>query len=268
MNNPAPIQDHATEFFSDAEARVVDDTLWWMVGRRYLLRALLAKAQRQLPIHTILEIGCGSGGDLKVLSEFGEVSGNERSSILAARARARNVAKTIYEEDFFDLKVGADFDLYCLFDVLEHIEDDDAFVSRVCAHARSDHRLLLTVPACQFLFSQHDVLLHHYRRYSRGGLRRLLEKHGYEITTSSYFVFFLFPVVLAVRMWSRLKGALGFKESKIKLGRAPRVVNAILTLMLRLEAAIVQVIPFPVGVWVVVLARKRGAAANSQDNAA
>ena len=256
MEDQVEIKDHATEFFHDKEAFEIEDTLWWTVGRRSILASFLKRAEREATIRQILEIGCGSGGDLGLLSKYGAVSGVERSPILARRARARNVAKEIYEKDFFELDLSNYFDLFCLFDVLEHIEDDNAFLKRLSEHAGPGDLLLLSVPACQFLYSQHDALLHHYRRYSRIGVEMLLRNNGYKIIMSSYFVFFLFPIVAVSRMNEKLMSMLGRKQTEVKLGRVPAWINTILTGVLKTEAFISRLVRFPIGVWVIALARK------------
>ena len=118
-NKPTPeIRDHAWEFRTDSEAAEIDDTLWWTVGRRSMLANLLKLAAAQRTLKTIVEIGCGSGGDLALLSRYGKVTGVERSKQLAGRARNRGIAEEIIEVDFFDLSAREPADLYCLFDVL------------------------------------------------------------------------------------------------------------------------------------------------------
>ncbi len=85
------IQDHATEFMTDLEAMTIEDTIWWALGRRSIIRNLMDRAAKQR-IGKILEIGCGSGGDLPLLSRYGQVWGLERSRVLAKRARQRGAA--------------------------------------------------------------------------------------------------------------------------------------------------------------------------------
>ena len=103
MTHESELRDHATEFLDPEEATELEDTLWWYVGRRAILADFLNRAQQEGSTQRILEIGCGSGGDLATLAAYGPVTGLERSPILASRARAREVAEAIHERDFSDL---------------------------------------------------------------------------------------------------------------------------------------------------------------------
>ena len=252
------IQDHATEFYADSEAMAIEDTIWWALGRRAIIRAYLDRAKKQ-NVDKILEIGCGSGGDLPLLAQYGKVWGMERSAVLAKRARQRGVAVDVYESDFFDQEIDPSVNLFCLFDVLEHIEHDDEFVRRLAEKANRDHMLLISVPACQFLFGPHDVMLHHYRRYSRRRLEALLQKHGYEVMHASYFMFLLFPLAVLSRLFEWVKGKMGIKKKEVNIGRVPGPVNWLFTKALQLEGWLGRFVRFPIGLWVFTLARRRQA---------
>jgi SAM-dependent methyltransferase len=248
------VKHHATEFLDDEEARGIEDGIWWAVGRRAIIAKFLDKAAAR-GVRRIVEVGCGSGGDLPLLARYGKVSGVELSPILAQRARSRNVAEAVHTSDLFELPI-ADVDLFCMFDVLEHVEDDERFVRRLAEHAGRGHQLLLTVPACPWLYGPHDKLLHHYRRYSRRGLVALLERHGYQVEATNRFLFFLFPVAVAARFWDTLRQRLGFRKERVALGRVPAPVNALLVALLRLEALLGRRVRFPAGLWIAVLARR------------
>ena len=256
MADTNQIRDHATEFFADAEAIHLEDTLWWWVGRRTILRNYLDMVKHESSPCAILEVGCGSGSDLSLLAEYGKVTAVEQSEILSERARSRNVAQEVLVGNVFDLGILPGFDLTCLFDVLEHIEDDDGFLNKLTQCVKPGHLLLLSVPACQFLYSQHDALLHHYRRYSKRGLENLLQRNGYTILRGSYFLFFLFPLIALSRLKEKAMAMLGIKQAAVSLGVVPKWANWLLTLVLKLEAVISQRASFPIGVWLIVLARK------------
>jgi len=241
------------------EARAIDDTIWWAVGRRAILKSLLERSEiRQRKLDNILEIGCGSGGDLTLLSRYGKVWGLERSTALADRARARGVAVEVFSDpDSLDRDVPQDIGLFCMFDVLEHIEDDNAFVSALSKKDARDHFYLLSVPAFQFLYGPHDELLHHYRRYSRDSLTKVLRTNGYEVISGGYYMFFLFPLALASRLMESIKARLGFKATTVNIGRVAAPVNWLFIELLRLEAFLGRFIRFPFGLWIVMLARRR-----------
>lgn len=255
--NRAPIRDHALEFMAEDEAAHLEESLWWMVGRRAVLARLLDRAQAMRNLGKIVEIGCGSGGDLPVLSSYGEVVAIERSPLLAGRARARGLAREVVEADFFDLELDSGVDLYCLFDVLEHIEDDAAFIRRLEQHSDPGQLLLISVPACPWLFSRHDTLLHHHRRYTRRGLDELLDRSGFEVQFSSYFLFFAFPAVVLARLREKWLERIGRASNEVSLGAVPAWASHILTCVMRFEAWLLGYLRFPIGVWAFSLARRR-----------
>src|SRR5262245_45674852 len=241
--------DHATEFLDAAEAMRIEDTVWWCVGRQAILKKYLERARREAPLTRIAEIGCGSGGNLRLLAEYGEVTGVERSAILADRARSRGAAKRVYVGDYFELDLAGDFQMTCLFDVLEHIDDDESVLGRLSRTVRPGHLLLLSVPACPFLFGPHDRLLHHHRRYSKRRLEELLRGHGYTILKGSHFLFFMLPIAVGLRLMERLRARWGKPPTAVQLGVVPAWANTVLTVLLRAEATIAQVRPLPVGLW-------------------
>jgi len=237
------MQHHAWELIDDAAAAELESDLWWLSGRRAILSRFLRLAALP-PGASILEIGCGSGGDLDLLARFGDVTGVEPSPILANRARRRH---DVLQGTLADVPARP-FDLVCAFDVLEHLEDDRALVREVASRARPGDQLLVTVPACPWLFGHHDRMLHHYRRYSRARLRSALE--GFEIRRISSFLFFLFPAAVVQRVFG------SSKKEGVTLARTPRPISEILEATLRLEGALSEHVPLPIGLWLFALARR------------
>jgi len=179
---------------------------WWFVARRAILSTYIESLN--LPENSnILEVGCGTGGNLKMLSRFGKVSALEMDD----DARKMANVKTNY---LLDIKAGScpneipfpkkHFDLICLFDVLEHIDEDTETLISLRSHLNSNGRLLMTVPAYQWLWSYHDEYLHHKRRYSAVCLRELAKQAQYFPEKISYFNTLLFPLVALVRIKEKL----------------------------------------------------------------
>jgi len=179
---------------------------WWFVGRRAILASLISNLSFPAEAR-ILEIGSGTGGNLSMLSAFGRVSALEMD------ARARSIA-TEKTGGHFDIRAGicpadipfpiANFDLICLFDVLEHIEEDVATLLAVRRLLAARGRVLLTVPAYSWLWSTHDEHLHHKRRYSIRELQEKLAASGLLIEKVSHFNTLLFPLVALGRLKDRL----------------------------------------------------------------
>jgi SAM-dependent methyltransferase len=254
MSNHRPVKDHAFEPLPAEQAREMDDTLWWMVGRRSIIRNYLELAERRMPLELIIDVGCGSGGNLNLLSQYAAVVGVEKSPVLADVAKSRNVAAEIIAGDLLDLEPREPATMITLFDVLEHIEEDGVFVARLSHYGSPSHMVLISVPACELLYSRHDELLHHYRRYSRKGLIELLNRSGYRVIASSYSLFLLFPVVFLARTMERVSSAFGRKRMRPNVGEVPRWLNGLLIRIIKFEALLGRRVRFPVGVWLFALA--------------
>ena len=136
----------------------------------------------------IFDVGCGTGDNLGFLAAHGRVTAMEKHDTALAYARARNIGN-VYEGNLPDGipdEVGGDYDIIVMFDVLEHIEDDARCLSILLEHAKGKGKLILTVPAYRFLWSNHDVIHHHKRRYTSANLRKALEANGWRVNYISY----------------------------------------------------------------------------------
>lgn len=248
------IQHHALEAMSDEEGMTIEDRSWWVRGRKAIIREYLERARRRGTLSTIMDIGCGSGGNLDVLGDFGGVIGVEPSEPLARRARSRGVAEAVFQQDALELDECRNVDLFTMFDVLEHIENDEAFLAELRKKAAQKHRLLVSVPACPFLYSDHDRMLHHYRRYTYRTLESTLDEAGYQVLQMSYFMFFLFPLVLFARMKDKFMARLGKKRTTVDVGDVPQNLTGPFAATLTLEALMSRKIRLPIGLWLFALA--------------
>jgi len=177
---------------------------WWFRGRR----AISARQIRALGLPRdarILEIGAGTGGNLQMLTEFGTVQAGELDDVARALATQKTNIAIVRAKLPGDLPFQkSHFDLVCLFDVLEHVEEDVRSLVAIRELLKSNGRLLITVPAHQWMWSSHDDRLHHLRRYSRHTLENAALAAGYRICKLTYFNFLLFPVAIVARMIDRL----------------------------------------------------------------
>jgi SAM-dependent methyltransferase len=101
---------------------------------------------------------------------------------------------------------GAAYDVIIAIDVVEHIENDTAFVDQLARHLASDGQIVICVPAFRFLWSAHDVFLEHYRRYRRRDLVNIMRKVGLLVVDSGYVYVLLFPLIALMRLLGHLKG--------------------------------------------------------------
>ena len=231
------------------------DRHWWFVGRRRIVAALIARFVALGPNARVLEAGCGYGGNLAMLSEMGKVDAfefDDDARAHAARLLRRSVAYGRLPDD-----IGFEnerFDLIAMLDVLEHIDDDIASLRTLGERLAPGGALLLTVPAVPWLWSDHDVLHQHKRRYTRRLLEQRLHAAGYEIAGIGYFNSLLFPLALAQRLLARLVGSgSGGHDAP------PEPVNGLLAAIFAFERKLVGRIALPIGLSLFAVARKRRA---------
>lgn len=184
---------------------------WWFRGRRDVLQTVLRRLDLP-PNARVLEVGSGTGGNLGMLAEFGTVSGLEMDgtarALCSRKTRGRfNIRAGRCPDDVpFGAESGERFDLICFFDCLEHIADDVGSLARMQSLLAPGGAIVVTVPACQSLWSAHDVFLRHCRRYSRATLLQCIAAACYDVERITYFNTLLFPLAAAARWFSRVAG--------------------------------------------------------------
>ena len=231
-----------------------ESTHWWFRSRRRIVKSLL-KSIKLKQDAAILEAGCGSGGNLPLLSVLGgKVYAFEMYDLARESAKARNIA-TVEEGKLPDAIpfAGINFDLIGLFDVLEHVEDDAATLKALAARLNDGGRLCITVPAYQWLFVRHDRLHHHFRRYSKTELLRKMEAAGLQVEFISYWNCLLFPIAIIVR----LLDGLGIpKDYTIGAKKPSALINRLLLLLVSSERHLLPFMRLPFGLSLILLASK------------
>jgi len=196
------------------EMAATEQAHWWFRGRRQILAAVIARLQ--LPkAARILELGSGTGGNFQMLQRFGQLTAVETNAL--ARALSLRNAWGMVEVKAGFLPDGlpelGKFDLICLFDVLEHVEQDEASLRVVRELLAPGGAVVITVPAFAKLWGLHDVQMHHKRRYERAELAAKLSQAGFLIPEISYSNMFLFPAALLMRGADALAQRLGRRKA-------------------------------------------------------
>jgi SAM-dependent methyltransferase len=215
----------------------LDERHWWYRGRRRMLYALLHGFDLSGTLR-VLDAGCGSGRTLDELAILGEAHGVELNpaALSIARARGHDVREAPVEEIPYD---DASFDLVTCLDVIEHTDDDSVALRELRRVMRPGGYLVVSVPAHRWLWSHHDVVNDHRRRYTRRSLRAAVEGAGWRVERMIGFnVIYLFPAAL-VRL-GRRNGARRSLRGDSELELTPPRLDALLELPLRLEAALVR----------------------------
>ena len=233
-------------------------THWWFVARRKILHGQISRLN--LPADAdILEVGSGTGANLELLAGFGNVVALEMTAdaIALAEARCGGTGRRITmrqgrcPEDLS--KLGQQFDLICLFDVLEHIEKDTVSLGRLGSLLKPDGVLLVTVPAYQWMWGPHDVHLHHKRRYTRRSLSAGCSVAGLSVTRMSHFNTLLFPLAVLGRMVEKITG----KKTAAATRPPPAAINALFTFVFAVERHLLARARLPFGLSLLLLARPR-----------
>ena len=246
--------------FFDKLAKVEDQHFWFRARSHLILELTRRIASSLNPCDLVLEVGCGTGNVLRTLERACPncmVVGMDLWFDGLRHARSRSRAALV-QADIRNPPFGRQFDLIGMFDVLEHLPEDQETLRLTHNSLRPGGKLVLTVPSHQSLWSYFDEAARHCRRYSPGDIRRKLEEAGFEVEFLTEFMACIFPIVWAYR---KLSGLRRRSKSTEQLAneefRLVPFVNPILTGILCLEAEWVsRGHSFPIGTSLVVVARK------------
>jgi len=203
--------------------REVEDKHGWYIGRRRIIESFVKRSCDEIRSEgtaevCILDIGCGTGGNLESISKFGKAEGVDISSEAVDFCRARGfnnvregAAETLpYASESFDLVTGLD--------VVEHLDDDVAGLREMRRVLRPGGRMLLFVPAFMFLWGVQDDVSHHRRRYAMSELMKKLQQADMKVERASYANIAFFGPILLGRLFMRLTGIRPASENNINIG--------------------------------------------------
>ena len=189
------------ELEQQARYHAVGESYWWLVGKYTIIMDCVARGLPADRAAAILDAGCGPGNLLDRLSAHGQVTGSDLS-LDALRFCHSRAHRRLLRSRLDHLAVrNAAFDLVTAIDVLEHMPDDRAGLEEIHRVLRPGGVVVLTVPAFQILWGEHDELYGHFRRYRTRDVRALLDASGFEVQTLSYFQPLFFVPLLLFRRW-------------------------------------------------------------------
>jgi ubiquinone/menaquinone biosynthesis C-methylase UbiE len=240
----------------------LEDGHWWFIARRRLIASLLSDLSLPKDID-ILDIGCGTGAMLDDLMCCGRVIGADFSpealSFCHKRSEKTGQVHPLVRADIRSLPFRSNsFDVVTAMDIIEHIDRDKDASQEILRVLKPGGKLIATVPAFMSLWSRHDVALQHQRRYTAPQFRDLLQRSGFRIDKISYTVSSIFPLVWLVRrVGSLLDRSQNTPHADVV--ETPALLNSILLGLMNAETEIVRKSSLPIGVTIVVVARKEAA---------
>jgi len=230
----------------------VEDTHWWYVGRRRIIQSLVEKISTTLKTQRILDVGCGTGANLKMLAGYGKAEGVDISP---------QAVDFCHERGLDSVKLGAieqlpyenhSFELVTALDVIEHLDDDIAGLREMRRVLRPDGRILVFVPAFMFLWGVQDDVSNHRRRYTLPSLLKAVEEAGFSVEWSSYANISFFLPVLVVRSVMRWLGLRADTEYGINIS----LMNGPFSSLFAAERHVFKYGRLPFGVSAVCIARR------------
>lgn len=234
----------------------VEGSHWWFVGRRAILAMFLRQIYDKMRLGStsfvkILDVGCGTGANMRLLVQFGNVEGVDVSddALEFCRHKGLNVKKGLaeklpYEDDAFDITTALD--------VVEHLDDDIAGLKEMYRVTRSGGYSLIFVPAFMWLWGVQDDISNHRIRYTKTQIVERLKAVGYSIERATYANWTFFVPILAGRMIMRITGIKPESENNITIS----ALNGVFGKLFGAERFWLRHLNFPFGVSIVVVARK------------
>jgi SAM-dependent methyltransferase len=214
---------------------------WWWRAREAAILLELERLRPPAGFGRILDVGCGNGLFFDRLSTLGDVEGVEPdAALLDPQGPWRRAIHAAPFDDTF--RPGHRFGVILFLDVLEHLDDPAAALRQAIALLAPGGVIVCTVPAFQWLWTSHDELNHHRRRYNRPAFRRLAEQAGLTITRERYLFQWLVPAKLAVRLLERVR-----KSPPKSPTVPPEPLNGFLRIISRIQERVTSVIPVPFG---------------------
>jgi ubiquinone/menaquinone biosynthesis C-methylase UbiE len=232
----------------------MEETYWWFVARRKLVCELIDRLG--MPAQTrLLDVGCGTGANLKAFDQNFERVGIDMSRAALGFCQQRGLDSLVQAKIEQSGMEHDTFDIVTALDMLEHVDDDMVALRELWRVSKPGGFLLITVPAFGFLWSEHDEALHHRRRYTVAELESKLASAGFCVTRISYFLATLFlPILVARTIQNITKKRVEPQATHVIL---PAWLNSLIVRVLDLERKLLQWSwRLPFGVSIVALAQK------------
>lgn len=233
----------------------LENSYWWFIARNEIVKTIFKKFVKPEKNKSVLDFGIGTGGFASLLKDEYDLIGLDMNPIALEYSKKRNI-NNLYDcklEDFPRDKYS--INAITALDVIEHIENDKEIVRQLYEVLEDKGYLITTVPAYQWMWTKHDEIHMHYRRYTKSNFTEILKDEGFEIIYSSYFNTLLFPIIFSKRIFDKIAGA----EKKIEepVEQAPDFINYLLKKIFLTEKDYLKEYSLPFGLSIITVAQKR-----------
>lgn len=228
---------------------------WYLGARADVLAAIIAPLCTVGPGLRVVDFGAGVGSILARIDGGAARIGIEGEWELARVGHVTHGLSFVVADLTGRIPLASQCaDVVVALDVIEHLDDDHGALAEIHRVLKPAGRLVISVPAFQSLWSRHDELHHHKRRYSKHQLRELVASSGFSCARVTYFNSLLFPLVYASRMLERVSS--GNRGGATDYEKPPRLVASLLRRVFGFEARLVPHVDFPIGVSLLAIATK------------
>jgi len=235
----------------------IEQTYWWFIGKQFLVKTFLKKLRRGRTKDTrILDIGCGTGIILKLLTPFGTPYGAEYSSAAIQFSKDRGLSLIACSDANGPMPFKSNtFSVITCLDVLEHLDNDTSLLKEMLRMCKAGGHVIITVPALHILWSAHDVALDHKRRYTKRQILAEMSHLDAQVIKFTYYNAALLLPIFAVR---RIRAALGHQKDVRSdfFMRMPGWLNTLLTRLFVFEIGCLKHLDLPLGVSLLLILQK------------
>lgn len=226
---------------------------WWFAGKRMLFKRILAERLAR-PGLRMLDVGSGTGAVPADFQRHGWILATDRSLDAMRFARGRGVAAAAVSDATLLPVASAAVDLVLAFDVIEHVDDDRGMLVEIARVLRPGGAVAIHVPAWPSLWSRHDEVLQHKRRYTRRSLARLIAESPLDLEYLGWSSAAILAPAFVLRGIERIVGP---RTETADIYPAPAPVNALLKGIYRIEAALAATTGLPFGLSLAAIAVRR-----------
>ena len=229
---------------------------FWFKGRREAIFQIIKKFILGYKNKKMLEVGCGGGNIINFLKNKGiNIEGADVFFEGLQFARKR-VNTNFYQINIKDIPFENEFDIIGIFDVLEHIQEEDKILVNLYKALKPEGYLFVAVPALPYLWSYFDEIAFHKRRYNKNEFINKLKNHGFSIIKATYLFMFLLPVMVLkrkVRLGRLSNQPIDLLKQELSLNP---ILDAIFYQLIRLESRLIPFLSLPLGSSLLILAKK------------